>query len=53
MKEIDIKNLSKLVKKAGDYTPDSPPKKPDKQPNKSELNAKFSLNRKTLKIDKE
>ena len=50
MKDKDLNNLARFVKKTSDFKPEEPPKKPEHQPSKNELKAKYKLNLKTLKI---
>ena len=52
MKEKQLKTLARLVKKTGQYKPESAPKKPDHQPSKKELETKYTLNLKSLKVTK-
>ena len=50
MKAKALDDLSRLVKKAGEYKPDQIPHKPEKQPNVKELKTVYTLNLKTFKI---
>ncbi len=50
MKDKDLNNLGRLVKKVGGFKPKEPPKKPDHQPNNKELETKYKLNLKTLEL---
>tara|TARA_R100000458_G_C8177673_1_gene175862 strand:+ start:429 stop:590 length:162 start_codon:yes stop_codon:yes gene_type:complete len=50
MKDKDLNHLSKLVKKVGTYKPKEVPRKPDKAPSQKELNRKYGLNLKKIKI---
>ena len=50
MKDKDLNNLARFVKKTSSFKPEEPPKKPEHQPSKKELEAKYKLNLKSLKI---
>ncbi len=50
MKDKDLNNLTRLVKKVGNFKPEKPSKKPDHQPNKKELEVKYELDLKTIEL---
>ena len=50
MKDKDLNNLARFVKKTSSFKPEEPPKKPEHQPSKKELEAKYKLKLKNLKI---
>tara|TARA_B100000586_G_C19749585_1_gene277344 strand:+ start:298 stop:459 length:162 start_codon:yes stop_codon:yes gene_type:complete len=50
MKKTELNHLSKLVKNVGSYKPEEAPKKQDKAPSSKELNRKYTLNLKKVKI---
>ena len=50
MRDNDLKSLARFVKKTSSFKPEEPPKKPEHQPSKKELDAKYRLNLKSLKI---
>lgn len=53
MRDKDLNNLARFVKKTSSFKPKEPPKKPEHQPSKKELETKYKLNLKGLKIMKD
>lgn len=51
MKQTELKNLAKLVKKTSQYQPDSRPKKPETQPSVKQLNEVYTLDLKKMVVD--
>jgi len=52
MKDKDLNNLARLVKKAGSYKPENKPLQPSNPPSKDKLEEKYKLDLKTLRINK-